>query len=99
MGDPGYVVRGKGLPESINSASHGAGRKMGRKAAINSLTKLMRDRYLQERGVTLLGGGLDEAPQAYKDIEEVLAAQNDLVEVIARFTPRIVRMADEPGEI
>jgi tRNA-splicing ligase RtcB len=99
MGDPGYVVRGKGVPESINSASHGAGRKMGRKQAINSLTKLMRDRYLQERGVTLLGGGLDEAPQAYKDIEEVLAAQNDLVEVIARFTPRIVRMADEPGAI
>ncbi len=99
MGDPGYVVRGKGLPESLNSASHGAGRKMGRKAAINSLTRLMRDRYLQERGVTLLGGGLDEAPQAYKNIEEVLAAQTDLVEVIARFTPRIVRMADEPGEI
>jgi len=58
MGDPGYVVRGKGLPESINSASHGAGRRMGRKQAINSLTKGMRDKYLQERGVTLLGGGI-----------------------------------------
>ncbi len=99
MGDPGYVVRGKGVGSSINSASHGAGRKMGRKAAINSLTHLMRDRYLQERGVTLLGGSLDEAPQAYKDIESVLAAQNDLVEVVARFMPRIVRMADEPGQI
>jgi tRNA-splicing ligase RtcB len=99
MGDPGYVVRGKGVGPSINSASHGAGRKMGRKQAINSLTKLMRDRYLQERGVTLLGGGLDEAPQAYKDIESVLAAQSDLVEVVAKFTPRIVKMANEPGDV
>jgi tRNA-splicing ligase RtcB len=99
MGDPGFVVRGKGVGASINSASHGAGRKMGRKAAINSLTKLMRDRYLQERNVTLLGGGLDEAPQAYKDIDSVLAAQDDLVEVVAKFTPRIVRMADEPGDV
>ena len=99
MGDPGFVVRGKGVGSSINSASHGAGRKMGRKAAINALTNLMRDRYLQERGVTLLGGGLDEAPQAYKDIHSVLAAQEALVEVVAKFTPRIVRMADEPGDV
>lgn len=99
MGDPGFVVRGRGVGSSINSASHGAGRRMGRKAAINSLTKLMRDRYLQERGVTLLGGGLDESPQAYKDIESVIAAQSDLVEVVAKFTPRIVRMADEPGDV
>jgi tRNA-splicing ligase RtcB len=99
MGDPGFVVRGKGLAESINSASHGAGRKLGRKQAINSITKLERDRYLQERGVTLLGAGLDEAPQAYKDIHEVIAAQHDLVEIVGKFTPRIVRMATEAGDI
>jgi tRNA-splicing ligase RtcB len=99
MGDPGFVVRGKGLPESINSASHGAGRLMSRKAATNSITKLMRDRYLQERGITLLGGGLDESPQAYKDINAVIAAQSDLVDIIGAFTPRIVRMANEPGDI
>lgn len=97
MGDPGFVVRGKGKIESLNSASHGAGRRMGRKAAINSLTKGERDRYLQERGVKLLGGGLDEAPQAYKDIHGVIAAQSDLVDVLGKFTPRIVRMADEAG--
>jgi tRNA-splicing ligase RtcB len=97
MADPGYVVRGLGNGESLNSASHGAGRKMGRKQAINSLTKLERDRYLQERGVKLLGGGLDEAPQAYKNIDEVLAAQSDLVQVVGKFIPRIVRMADEAG--
>ncbi|HEX8464049.1 MAG TPA: RtcB family protein [Abditibacterium sp.] len=97
MADPGFVVRGRGNAESLNSASHGAGRKMGRKQAINSLTSGERDRYLQERGVKLLGGGLDEAPQAYKNIEEVIAAQTDLVEVLGRFTPRIVRMANEAG--
>jgi tRNA-splicing ligase RtcB len=42
-----------------------------------------------------LGGSLDEAPQAYKDIDEVMAAQTDLVEVVAKFTPRIVRMAED----
>lgn len=98
MGDAGYVVRGKGVPESIESASHGAGRLMSRKAAINSISKLQRDDYLRERGVTLLGGGMDEAPQAYKPIESIIAAQHDLVEVIGKFMPRIVRMADEAGE-
>jgi tRNA-splicing ligase RtcB len=98
MADAGYVVRGKGLKASLKSASHGAGRKLGRKAAIGSITKLMRDRYVQERGVKVLGGGLDEAPQAYKDIEEVIAAQRDLVDVVAKFLPRIVMMANEGGD-
>jgi tRNA-splicing ligase RtcB len=71
---------------------------MSRKAAINSISKSARDEYLRERGVTLLGGGMDESPQAYKPIENVIAAQHDLVEVLGRFTPRIVRMADEPGD-
>lgn len=71
---------------------------MSRKAALNSISKSTRDAYLKERGVTLLGGGLDESPQAYKPIEQVIAAQQDLVEVIGKFSPRIVRMADEAGE-
>jgi tRNA-splicing ligase RtcB len=79
------------------SASHGAGRMMSRKAALNSISKSARDAYLRERGVTLLGGGLDESPQAYKPIETVIAAQHDLVEVVGKFTPRVVRMADEAG--
>lgn len=95
MGDAGYLVRGKGNPDALKSASHGAGRLMSRKVALNSISKSARDTYLKERGVTLLGGGLDEAPQAYKPIEEVIAAQSDLVEVLGRFMPRIVRMADE----
>ncbi len=99
MGDAGYVVRGKGVPESLESASHGAGRLMSRKAALNSISRSARDEYLKEHGVTLLGGGLDESPQAYKPIESIIAAQTDLVEILGKFTPRIVRMADEPGDI
>ncbi len=99
MGDAGYVVRGKGNPASLNSASHGAGRQMSRNEAFKSITKQMRDTYLRERGVKLLGGGLDEAPQVYKRIDEVIAAQHDLVEVVARFQPRLVMMTDDPRDI
>jgi tRNA-splicing ligase RtcB len=99
MADAGYVVRGHGVPASLNSASHGAGRAMSRRAALERITKTARDQYLRERGIVLLGGGLDEAPQAYKRIEEVIAAQADLVEILGTFTPKIVRMADEPGDI
>lgn len=98
MGDAGYVVKGRGVSDSIQSASHGAGRLMSRKAALNSISKMSRDEYLKQRGVMLLGGGIDESPQAYKPIDEVIAAQQDLVDVIGKFTPRIVRMADEPGD-
>jgi tRNA-splicing ligase RtcB len=99
MGDAGYVVRGRGAALSLNSASHGAGRAMSRTAALNSITRHARDAYLRERGVKLLGGGLDESPQAYKPIEQVIAAQSDLVELIGRFTPKLVRMAEEAGDI
>ena len=99
MGDVGYVVRGKGNPDSLNSASHGAGRQMSRNEAFKSITKKMRDAYLRERGVKLLGGGLDESPQAYKRIDEVMAAQRDLVEIVARFQPRLVMMTDDPRDI
>lgn len=97
MGDAGYLVRGCGVAESLASAAHGAGRQMSRKAALNSISRSTRDAYLRERSVTLLGGGMDESPQAYKPIDTVMAAQHDLVEVIGKFTPRIVRMADEAG--
>jgi len=60
--------------------------------ALGSITRTDRDRYLKERGVTLIGGDLDESPQAYKNIEAVMAAQADLVDIVGRFMPRIVRM-------
>jgi len=93
MGAPGYVVRGKGNAASLNSAAHGAGRRMSRRQAIKSFTWHEVKKYLRERDVTLISAGLDEVPMAYKDIETVMAAQSDLVEKLARFDPRLVKMA------
>ena len=93
MGTSGYVVRGKGGPESLNSASHGAGRKMSRKQARETFRWSHVKKYLEEKGILLLSAGLDEVPMAYKDIDQVMAAQRDLVEPVARFDPKIVKMA------
>jgi len=92
MGDAGYVVRGKGNAHSLNSASHGAGRLMSRRRAFETISDEDLKAYLERKGVTLIGGSRDEAPQAYKRIEEVLAAQADLVDLVGSFTPAIVRM-------
>lgn len=93
MTSAGYLVRGLGNPDSIASASHGAGRVMGRGAARRSLAdEGWRDK-LAEKGLTLVGGDVDERPEVYKDIDEVLAAQSGLIESVGRFTPAIVRMA------
>ena len=94
MSTPGFVVRGKGDAKSINSASHGAGRAMSRSAAFKTLDKAAIAANLLDKRITLLGSDVDEAPMAYKDIYTVMAAQHDLVEVLAKFQPRIVRMAD-----
>lgn len=95
MGDPGYMVRGLGRGAALNSASHGAGRVGSRTAARNSISKRDRDDYLAANGVELLAGGRDEAPQAYKNIATVMAAQTDLVETLGQFKPRIVMMSDD----
>lgn len=95
MTAPGFLVRGKGEVSSINSASHGAGRLMSRTKAIQSITKADMKAILKDHGVTLIGAGLDEAPMAYKDINKVMAAQTELVDVIAKFEPKMVRMADD----
>jgi len=95
MTAPGFLVRGKGLENAINSASHGAGRLMSRTKAISNITKQEMSAILKENKVTLIGAGLDEAPMAYKDINVVMNAQQDLVDIVAKFQPRIVRMADD----
>ncbi len=95
MATPGFVVRGLGEPTSLHSASHGAGRVMSRKQAKKTFHWPDAQRLLDERGVTLISGGLDEMPMVYKDIHEVMAAQRDLVEPLARFDPKLVKMA--PG--
>jgi tRNA-splicing ligase RtcB len=100
MGTPGYIVRGKGSDAALHSAAHGAGRRMSRTRAKEKFTWEQTRRFLRERGVTLISAGLDEVPMAYKDIDRVMAAQSDLVEVLARFDPRLVKMAPsgEPPE-
>jgi tRNA-splicing ligase RtcB len=92
MASPGYVVRGKGSPESLHSASHGAGRVMSRTKAMQSFTWSATKKLLAERGVELLSAGLDEVPGVYKDIHAVMAAQTDLVEVLGQFDPKLVKM-------
>jgi tRNA-splicing ligase RtcB (3'-phosphate/5'-hydroxy nucleic acid ligase) len=92
MASPGYVVRGKGSAESLHSASHGAGRLMSRTKAMHSFTWSGTRKLLAERGVELLSAGLDEVPGVYKDIHAVMAAQTDLVEVLAQFDPKLVKM-------
>lgn len=94
MTHPGFIVRGKGNLESINSASHGAGRRMSRAQALKSFAWDDLQNVLDKHSVDLIGGDIDEIPMAYKDIETVMKLQEDLVEVIAIFKPRIVRMAD-----
>ena len=92
MTAPGFIVKGKGEEASVNSASHGAGRQMSRTAALKTVTHKQLNEVLAKHNVTLLGGGLDEAPFAYKDIHEVMNAQKQLVDTVGLFYPKIVKM-------
>ncbi len=95
MASPGFIVRGKGEAASINSAAHGAGRVMSRRKAKSTLNKEEVVRHLNKVGTTVIGSGLDEAPMVYKDIHKVMEYQQDLVEIIGKFTPKVVRMCGD----
>ena len=95
MASATYVVRGKGSAASMSSAAHGAGRVMSRSKAKKAFAWPEVKKLLEARGVTLLSAGLDEVPMVYKDIDAVMAAQSDLVAPVAKFFPRIVKMAAE----
>lgn len=92
MASPAYIVEGLGNEESLNSAAHGAGRLMSRSAAKKQFTPNQLREHLAEKGITLIGAGTDEAPMAYKNINTVMAEQDDLVKKIAIFEPKIVKM-------
>lgn len=92
---PAYVVKGLGSSASLHSASHGAGRKMSRTAAKKRFTWEDAMQYIKANGVELMSAGLDEVPMAYKNIDEVMAAQTDLVVPLAKFQPLLVRMAND----
>jgi tRNA-splicing ligase RtcB (3'-phosphate/5'-hydroxy nucleic acid ligase) len=95
MTAPGYVVSGRGNESSLNSAAHGAGRKMSRLKAKNSVTMSSLKKILQSERITLLGGSPEEAPAAYKDIEVIMKSQTTLVNIEGKFYPRVVRMAKD----
>ncbi len=95
MTQPGYIVSGKGSEGSMQSASHGAGRKMSRRKAKSVVTGSEMKKDLKREGITLIGGGVDESPWAYKDLEQVMKNQQDLVTIEGIFQPKIVRM-DKP---
>jgi tRNA-splicing ligase RtcB (3'-phosphate/5'-hydroxy nucleic acid ligase) len=90
-----YLVSGKGEEQALYSASHGAGRAMSRKRARENMTVSGLKKMLAAANVTLIGGSVEENPLAYKDIENVIGAQQELVAVEGRFLPRIVRMHKE----
>lgn len=93
MASPAYVVRGRGEEKALRSAAHGAGRSMSRGQAHRTLNWADAKAQIQERGVELISAGLDEVPDVYKDINEVMAAQKDLVDIVGRFDPKMVKMA------
>lgn len=88
MGTSTYIVEGLGNPDSFESAAHGAGRVMSRAAArrnvsVRALVKAMEGRTWLDQSAKSL---LDEAPQAYKDIDQVMAAQSDLCRPVRRLS-------------
>ena len=93
QGSFSYIVRGKGNPESFESCAHGAGRKMGRNEARRILSLEKEVRLLKEKGILHAIRGhrdLDEAPSAYKDIDQVMEYQKDLVEIVVELQPLAV---------
>lgn len=95
MADPAFIVRGKGQPESLNSASHGAGRRMSRTQARDKYNFRAVQKDLEAKGVRVISAGADEVPYVYKNILDVMAAQADLVETVGRFDPKIVKMSHD----
>lgn len=92
MAAPGYLVEGLGYEGSLNSASHGAGRLFSRADAKASFIKATMKKNLADAGVQVIGGSIDESPMVYKDIEQVMRFQKELVTVLGVFRPKFVRM-------
>lgn len=105
-----YFLREELQEDALFSTVHGAGRVMSRTAAAGKtkgwgkkrvrtspglISQEMQDEWLKKKGVILRGGGLDEAPQAYRRLPDVLAAQGDTIKVLHTLSPLIVVMAGE----
>ncbi len=93
QGSPSYLVKGRGNPDSFESCAHGAGRKMGRKQAQRQLDLASEQKKLDDQGIihsVRHTGDLDEAAGAYKNIDEVIDNQLDLIEVLVELRPLAV---------
>ena len=96
MGDDAMIIEGVESPQaraSLYSTVHGAGRLFGRKEAKRRFTREQMDRWLQDRGVTLIGADLDESPMAYRRLPEVIAQHAGTVKVLRTLRPFAVVMA------
>ncbi len=101
MGDDAVIIEGVEHPNAVRSlysTVHGAGRTFGRKEAIRRFTRQEMDAWLRERGVILIGGGIDESPMAYRRLPEVLAKHVGTIKVLHTLRPFAVAMAGA-GEI
>jgi tRNA-splicing ligase RtcB len=98
MGARSFIVKGNGCKDSFQSCSHGAGRKMSRMAAKKQFT--LEDHKRDTEGVTCHKGAevLDETPKAYKDIDAVMAAQTDLVDVVHTLKQFVCLKGVDPEE-
>jgi tRNA-splicing ligase RtcB len=94
MGHETKIVIGKGNPNSFNSASHGAGRTHSRGQAFLEFKHQDQAYIEREYNIIRIGADIDESPDAYKDINEVMKYQGDCVDVVGGFFPKIVRMAE-----
>jgi tRNA-splicing ligase RtcB len=96
MGDDAVIIEGVESPQaraSLYSTVHGAGRLFGRKEAKRRFSREQMDRWLQDRGVTLIGADLDESPMAYRRLPEVIAQHAGTVKVLHTLRPFAVAMA------
>ena len=100
MGTASYIVEGLGLPDALWSASHGAGRRGSRTQARDRIGLADVRRFLKQQDILVEGLSVEEAPQAYKDIERIMRLQVEagLVKPLARMHPIAVIMAGEQGE-
>ena len=96
MGSTSYIVRGKGNEGSLNSCSHGAGRKMGRKAAKETITQEQFNAAMERSGSysKVSMNHIDESPLVYKDVTGVIARQKDLIDILFTLSPLITIKGD-----
>ena len=92
MTAPGFIVKGKGENASLNSAVAWRRKKNEQDCSDEIYYQNILKDELDKHHVKLIGGGLDEAPQAYKDIEIVMQSQKQLIDIAGKFYPKIVKM-------